>query len=127
MADIHRVYRNEPSLWEVDFEWQGFEWLESHDNENSVFAYMRKGRDPQDVMVVACNFTPLPRYQYRVGVPVGGLWREVLNTDSSLYTGSNVGNGGQLWALDEGWSGRPHSLCLTLPPLGAVYLKPGQK
>jgi 1,4-alpha-glucan branching enzyme len=126
VADLHRVYRAEPALYEVDFEWQGFEWLESHDNENSVFAYVRKARDPQDMLAVVCNFTPVPRYQYRVGVPMGGPWHEVLNTDSSLYTGGNVGNGGQVWALDEPWSGRPHSLCLTVPPLGAIYLKPGQ-
>jgi 1,4-alpha-glucan branching enzyme len=125
VADLQRVYRSHPALHEVDFDWHGFDWLESHDNENSVFAFLRKARDPRDMLAVVCNFTPVPRYEYRVGVPTGGPWREALNTDSSLYAGSNVGNGGQVWALDEAWAGQPHSLCLTLPPLGAVYLTPG--
>jgi 1,4-alpha-glucan branching enzyme len=125
LADLHRVYRGEPALHEVDFDWRGFEWLESHDNENSVFAFLRRAINPADLVVVACNFTPIPRYEYRVGVPTGGLWRELFNTDSSLYAGGNIGNGGQVWALDEPWAGQPHSLRLTLPPLGAVYFKPG--
>jgi 1,4-alpha-glucan branching enzyme len=125
VADLHHVYRSHPALWEVDFSWEGFDWLESHDNENSVFAFVRRGRDPSSMVVVVCNFTPVVRYEYRVGVPTGGPWREVLNTDSSLYAGSNVGNGGVVWALDEPWAGQSHSLCLTLPPLGALYLRPG--
>src|SRR5947209_9773212 len=125
VADLHRVYRSQSALHEVDFDWHGFEWLESHDNENSVFAFLRKGRDPHNMLTVVCNFTPVPRYDYRVGVPTGGPWREVLNTDSSRYAGGNVGNNGQVWARDEAWAGRPHSLCLTIPPLGAVYLTPG--
>jgi 1,4-alpha-glucan branching enzyme len=125
VADLHRLYRSEPSLYQVDFDWHGFEWLESHDNENSVFGFLRRGHEPSDVVVVACNFTPVPRYDYRLGVPSGGPWREVFNTDSSLYGGGNVGNAGRVWASDEPWAGRPHSLRLTLPPLGAVVLKPG--
>jgi 1,4-alpha-glucan branching enzyme len=125
VADLHRVYRSEPSLYEVDFDWHGFDWLESHDNENSVFAFLRKASNPSDVVAVVCNFTPVPRNEYRVGVPTGGPWRELFNTDSSLYAGGNIGNGGLVWAEDEPWAGQPHSLCLTLPPLAAVYLKPG--
>jgi 1,4-alpha-glucan branching enzyme len=125
VADLHRVYRSQPALHEVDFDWHGFQWLESHDNENSVFAFLRMARDPNNMLAVVCNFTPVPRYEYRVGVPTGGPWREVLNTDSSLYAGSNVGNGGHVWASDDAWAGQPHSLCLTLPPLGVVYLTPG--
>jgi 1,4-alpha-glucan branching enzyme len=125
MADLHRVYRSQPALYEVDFNWQGFDWLESHDNENSVFAFLRRGHNPEDIVVVVSNWTPVPRYDYRVGVPTGGPWRELFNTDSSLYAGGNVGNGGLVWALDEPWAGRSHSLCLTIPPLGAVFLKPG--
>jgi 1,4-alpha-glucan branching enzyme len=125
VADLQRAYRSHRALYEVDFDWQGFQWLESHDNENSVFAFLRRGRDPGDVVVVVCNFTPVPRTEYRVGVPTGGPWREFLNTDSSLYSGGNIGNGGQIWAEDESWAGQPHSLCLTLPPLGAIYLRPG--
>jgi 1,4-alpha-glucan branching enzyme len=125
VSDIQREYRSNPALYEVDFEWMGFQWLESHDNENSVFAFLRKGRDPNDVVVVVCNFTPVPRKEYLVGVPTGGPWREILNTDSSLYSGSDVGNGGVVWAEDKGKSGQPHTLSLTLPPLGALYFRPG--
>src|SRR6266496_144065 len=77
VADLHRVYKSEPALHEIDFDWHGFEWLESHDNENSVFAFLRKALDPNDLVAVACNFTPVPRYNYRVGVPTGGQWREL--------------------------------------------------
>jgi len=126
VADLHRVYRAQPALYEVDFDWRGFDWLESHDNENSVFAFLRHAQDPSTMLAVVCNFTPVPRYDYRVGIPFGGPWREVLNTDSSLYAGGNIGNGGVVWALDEPWAGQPHSLCLTLPPLAAVYLTPGR-
>jgi 1,4-alpha-glucan branching enzyme len=125
VADLHRVYRSNPALYEVDFEWQGFQWLESHDNENSVFAFLRRGHDMGQMLVVVCNFTPMPRIEYHVGVPTGGPWTEVLNTDSSLYAGGNIGNGGQVWATDEPWAGQPHCITLTIPPLGAVYLRPG--
>jgi 1,4-alpha-glucan branching enzyme len=125
VADLHRVYRAQPALYEVDFDWRGFDWLESHDNENSVFAFLRKALDPNNMLAVVCNFTPVPRYDYRVGVPTGGPWREVLNTDSSLYAGGNVGNAGAVWADDAPWAGQPHSLRLTLPPLAAIYLTPG--
>jgi 1,4-alpha-glucan branching enzyme len=125
VADLHRVYRAHPALYEVDFDWRGFDWLESHDNENSVFAFLRHAQDPNDMVAVACNFTPVPRYDYRVGVPTGGPWREFFNTDSSIYSGGNIGNGGLVWALDEPWAGQPHSLRLTLPPLAAIYLQPG--
>ncbi len=125
VADLQRLYRAEPALHEVDFDWRGFEWLESHDNENSVFAFLRRGHEPSDVVIVALNFTPVARYDYRVGVPTGGMWREVFNTDSSLYGGGNIGNNGHVWAIDEPWAGRPHCLSLNIPPLGAVMFKPG--
>jgi 1,4-alpha-glucan branching enzyme len=125
VSDLHRVYRSEPALFEVDFNWQGFDWLESHDNENSVFAFLRRGHRPDDVVVVVANWTPVPRYDYRVGVPTGGPWREIFNTDSGLYAGGNIGNGGMVWGEEQPWAGRSHSVCMTIPPLGAVYLKPG--
>src|ERR1700730_14501511 len=81
VADLHRVYRAHPALYEVDFDWHGFDWLESHDNENSVFAFLRHAQDPADMVAVVTNFTPVPRYAYRVGVPTGGPWREVLTHD----------------------------------------------
>ena len=124
VADLNRLYRAEGSLHQVDFDWRGFEWLESHDNENSVFAFLRRGLHPDDCLVVVCNFTPVPRERYSIGVPYGGGWREVLNTDAEMYGGGNIGNGGHVWAIDQPSAGRPHTLCLTVPPLGAVYLKP---
>jgi 1,4-alpha-glucan branching enzyme len=126
LADLQRLYRTEGALHQVDFDWFGFEWLESHDNENSVFAFLRRGHDPNDMIMVALNFTPMPRLEYRIGVPTGGPWREIFNTDSSLYGGGNMGNGGLVWADDTPRSGRRHSLSLTLPPLAAVLFKPGQ-
>jgi 1,4-alpha-glucan branching enzyme len=125
VADLHRVYRSELALHQIDFEWFGFEWLESNDNENSVFAFLRRTKDdPMNCVAVVCNFTPVPREGYSVGVPIGGRWRELLNSDSGLYGGTNIGNGGLVWARDEPWAGRNHRLVLTVPPLGAVYLKP---
>jgi 1,4-alpha-glucan branching enzyme len=124
VGDLNRLYRNQPALHQVDTAWTGFEWLVAQDNENSVFASLRRAADPADVVLVACNFTPVPRHDYAIGVPVGGPWRELLNTDAEIYGGSNLGNAGQVWASDESTHGRAHTLRLTLPPLGALYLKP---
>ncbi len=86
-------------------------------------AFLRRAKDPNDSMVVICNFTPVIREDYRIGVPTGGYYREVLNTDSECYGGSNVGNEGGEWAVPEPYAGRPYRLSLQLPPLGALYLK----
>lgn len=124
VSDLNRLYRNEPALHQVDFEWQGFDWLELHDWENSVLAYLRRGRDSREEIVVVCNFTPVPRLGYRVGVPHAGYYREIFNGDSEIYGGSNLGNAGGVHAEPIPHSGRPFSLSLTLPPLAAIYLKP---
>ncbi len=126
VADLNRVYRGEPALHQVDFDWHGFEWLAARDNENSVFAFLRRARVPDECVVVVANFTPVARLGYRVGVPSGGTWHEILNSDAALYGGSNVGNAGLAVADELPWSNQPYSLGLTLPPLGTVYLKPGQ-
>jgi 1,4-alpha-glucan branching enzyme len=123
VGDLNATYRAEGSLHEVDFEWQGFEWLELHDWENSVLAFMRRARDANDAVVVVCNFTPVVRDNYRIGVPSGGYYREILNTDAEHYGGSNVGNEGGVWARHEPHAGRPFHLELRLPPLGVLYLK----
>ncbi len=125
VADLNALYKAEPSLHQVDFDWQGFEWIELHDWENSVLAFLRRGKDGGDPVIVVCNFTPVVRQDYRVGVPDPGHYRELLNTDAGIYGGSNFGNGGGTWAHEGNWSGRPHHLSLNLPPLGAVYLKRG--
>jgi 1,4-alpha-glucan branching enzyme len=123
VCDLNRLYRSQPSLHQVDFDWQGYEWLELHDWENSVIAFMRRAREPRDAMVVVCNFTPVIRDGYRIGVPAGGFYQEVMNTDADYYGGSNVGNQGGVWSSPEPYAGRPHRLSLRLPPLGAVFLK----
>jgi 1,4-alpha-glucan branching enzyme len=124
VADINAVYRREPALHEVDFEGHGFEWIDCHNYEASIMAYMRKAKDPQDFVIVACNFTPVVRENYRLGVPHGGWYEEIFNSDSDHYAGSNVGNGGGLMADEQESHGRPFSLNLTLPPLGVTILKP---
>jgi 1,4-alpha-glucan branching enzyme len=123
VSDLNALYRSTPALYQVDFDWQGYEWLELHDWENSVIAFLRRARDPDDSVVVVCNFTPVVRENYRVGVPSAGYYREILNTDADIYGGSNAGNYGGAWAIHEPHAGRPFHLTLRLPPLGAVFLK----
>ena len=123
VGDLNALYRSDKALHEVDFEWQGFEWLDLHDWENSVLAFIRRARDSNDAVVVVCNFTPVVRYDYRIGVPSGGFYREILNTDSECYGGSNVGNEGGVWARHEQHGGRPFQVSLRIPPLGVLFLK----
>jgi 1,4-alpha-glucan branching enzyme len=125
VRDLNRVYRVEPALHQVDFEPAGFEWMDCSDAEQSVVVFVRRARDPRNLVLVACNFTPVPRHGYRVGVPVGGFYRELLNTDAGHYGGSNVGNAGGVRADPWPSGGQPWSVSLTLPPLGVVMLKPG--
>ncbi len=123
IRDLNALYIAEHALHQVDFDWQGYEWLELHDWENSVVAFLRRARDPEDAIVVVCNFTPVIRENYRIGVPSGGYYREILNTDADIYGGSNCGNHGGAWGIPESHAGRPFHLSLRLPPLGVVYLK----
>ena len=124
IRDLNRLYREEPALHRLDCDPAGFEWIEGGDAENNVFVYQRNGGEGTRPAVVVCNMSPIVREGYRIGVPHGGSWREVLNTDASIYGGSNQGNGGARRAWDEGWHGRPASLTLTLPPLGTIVLVP---
>jgi len=123
VRDLNHVYQELPALHQKDSDPDGFEWLELHDSQQSVLAYLRRGRDEERPVVVLCNFTPMARYDYRIGVPLPGYYRERVNTDAAMYGGSNVGNGGGVWAEDASSHGRPHSLRLTLPPLGTVMLE----
>ena len=123
VADLNAFYQSTPALYEVDFDRSGFEWIEGNDAETSVISFLRKSRDGAPVMVV-CNFTPQPRHNYIVGAPQGGFWRESLNSDAAIYGGSDVGNFGGVEAAPVGAQGRPHSLALTLPPLGVLFLEP---
>jgi 1,4-alpha-glucan branching enzyme len=123
VTDLNHIFSTEPALHEVDFQWQGFEWIDCNDADNSVLSFLRKGKTADDLIVVVTNATPVVREGYIVGVPRAGFYKEILNTDAVYYGGSNVGNaGGQNAAVDPR-QGRPFSLCLTLPPLAATYLK----
>ncbi|HUO81774.1 MAG TPA: 1,4-alpha-glucan branching protein GlgB [Gammaproteobacteria bacterium] len=123
VRDLNRLYRSEPAMHQIDFDYSGFEWIDCQDSQASVMSFLRHGRRPEDTLVFVCNFTPVPRYGYRIGVPHGGYWREILNSDASLYNGSNQGNDGGAQAWDEPMHGRPHCLSLTVPPLATVVFK----
>jgi 1,4-alpha-glucan branching enzyme len=124
LEQLNRVYCEEKALHEIEAEPAGFEWVDCNDTAASTVSLLRKGRKAEDTILVVCNFTPVPREQYRVGVPFGGYWRELLNSDASDYAGSGMGNKGGVQAEDIPAHGRPHSLSLMLPPLGALFLKP---
>ena len=123
MEQLNRLYRSERALHQLDNDPAGFEWVDCNDSAASVVSLLRKGKSPKDVVLVVCNFTPIPRVNYRVGVPIGGWWRELLNSDGKEYSGGGIGNSGGVMAETEPKHGRPFSLSLTLPPLGALFLK----
>jgi len=123
VGDIARLYRSEPALYELDFDAGGFEWVDCNDAMHSVVGYLRRGSSTEDVFLVSLNFTPLPHSGYRVGVPRGGNWIEVLNSDAAEYGGSGQGNLGAAEAELKSFHGRPYSLSITLPPLAAVIFK----
>jgi 1,4-alpha-glucan branching enzyme len=123
VKDLNQAYRRIPALHERDCESSGFEWIVADDDQQSVLVFLRRGRDESRPALVACNFTPVPRYGYRVGVPFPGTWQECLNTDAGIYGGANIGNGGSVSSSPEPSHGRPHSLSLTLPPLGTLILE----
>jgi 1,4-alpha-glucan branching enzyme len=123
VADLNRLYRDEPALHERDLDPAGFEWIDCNDAELSVISLLRKGKSADNIFLVACNFTPVPRPNYRIGAPCGGFWKEVLNSDATYYGGSGWGNMGGVEAVPIPLHGRSHSLTLTLPPLAALFLK----
>jgi len=127
LSDLNYFYRAEPALYELDINPSGFAWIDCNDSEASVLAFIRNGFSTETILVAVCNFTPVPRLGYQVGVPRGGWWQEVLNSDAQEYGGSGVGNRGGIQARDYECHGRPHCLELTLPPLGIVFLRsPGE-
>jgi 1,4-alpha-glucan branching enzyme len=123
ITDLNRLYRNEPALYERDFVPAGFEWVDCTDAGSSVISLLRKGKSTDEVVLIVCNFTPVPRPNYRIGVPYGGFWKEVLNSDATQYGGKGWGNLGGIEAVPIPLHGRTHSITLTLPPLAALYLK----
>ena len=122
-SDLNRLLASEPALHQVDFDWQGFEWVDANDSDNSVYSFIRRGKNPDELLIVILNATPVVRYGYHIGVPRPGHYEELLNTDAASYGGSNVGNLGGMNAGEHAWQGRRYSLALTLPPLAAVFLK----
>jgi 1,4-alpha-glucan branching enzyme len=125
VRDLNRLYRHEPALHENDFEESGFKWIDASDTDNSVLSFIRKARSSDEFILVICNFTPVPRAGYRIGVPKTGYYREILNSDAAYYWGSNVGNAGGQGTDDIPMHGHPQSLSLTLPPLATIMLKSG--
>jgi 1,4-alpha-glucan branching enzyme len=124
VRDLNRLHRTEPALHELDFDPAGFAWIDCADWEQSVLSFLRRAGDAADCVVVACNFTPVPRRAYRVGVPRPGFYREIVNTDAAVYGGGDVGNEGGVWAEPTPWQTQPHSILVTLPPLAVLFLKP---
>jgi 1,4-alpha-glucan branching enzyme len=122
-ADLNGIYRNEPALHQVDFDWHGFEWIDCNDSDSSVLSFLRRAKDPGDFILVVANFTPVQRDAYRVGVPEPGFYREILNTDAERYGGSNVGNLGGVHAEAIPWNNKPYSILLKIPALAVVYFK----
>jgi len=120
VRDLNTLYRSQPALYEIDYSFSGFEWIDIADVENSCISFLRRGADRADCIIFACNFTPVPRPNYSVGVPSPGFYREILNSDSEYYGGSNMGNAGGVMASAKKAHGRPHSISITLPPLAVV-------
>ncbi|MDH3556521.1 MAG: 1,4-alpha-glucan branching protein GlgB [Deltaproteobacteria bacterium] len=123
VKELNRTYRTEKALYELDFDPAGFEWIDCNDTQQSTLSLIRKSRSTSEIILVVLNFTPTPRYNYQVGVPREGLWQEILNSDAEEYGGSGHGNFGGIEAVPIEIHGRPYSLKLTLPPLGAVFFK----
>ena len=126
VSDLNRVYRSQPALYQVDFDSAGFEWIDCNDVEHSVISLIRKGRSRNDIIAVVCNFTPMTHFNYRIGVPQPGFWRELLNSDAREYGGSGQGNLGGVEAAPIPFHGRSYSVTITLPPLAAVFFKSSQ-
>jgi 1,4-alpha-glucan branching enzyme len=124
VRDLNRLYRDEPALHAHDFSGEGFEWIEASDSANSVLSFLRRGAGT--TLAVVCNFTPVPRHNYRVGVPDPGYYREIFNSDAEMFGGSNVGNSGGMMSEPIGYNNHYHSLSITLPPLAvAIFESPG--
>jgi 1,4-alpha-glucan branching enzyme len=127
VTDLNRLYRKESALYERDFDPAGFEWVDCTDTESSVISLLRNGKSTDEVVLAVCNFTPIPRPNYRIGVSRGGFWEEVLNSDATQYGGSGWGNLGGLTAVPIPLHGRAHSITLALPPLAALFFRhPGR-
>jgi 1,4-alpha-glucan branching enzyme len=119
--NLNHTYRDNSALFENDYVWNGFEWINSNDGENSIISFLRKGNGEEDIMLVVINFTPIVRYNYRVGVPKHNHWYEIMNSDAEEFGGSGIGNLGGFWSETIPWNNQQYSLNLTIPPLAALY------
>ncbi len=124
VRDLNHLYKNEPALYDNDFSNECFEWINFSDSEKSVISFIRKSKDNENILIFILNFTPVPRYDYRVAMQNGGYYEEILNSDAERYWGSNIGNYGKVLAEPVPWEGKEYSLNLSIPPLGAVILRP---
>ncbi|KXB04310.1 hypothetical protein AKJ49_02235 [candidate division MSBL1 archaeon SCGC-AAA382A03] len=122
VQDLNRLYKEEKALYEIDFDPKGLEWICS-DWENSILAFLRRGKSEDDLILSVFNFTPVPRHDYQIGIPKNGSWKELLNSDGEEYGGSDLGNLGGVKASATPKHGKDYSLSLTLPPLGALFFK----
>ena len=120
---LNKFYCDHKALWQVDFDWNGFQWIDCNDNENSVVSFIRKAEDPSDYIVAVCNFTPEVRHDYRIGVPEKGSYIEVFNSDDEAFGGSGVKNEGEIKTEDVKWHDRNQSILLTIPPMATIYLR----
>lgn len=123
VKDLNKLYLKETAFWEYDFSWEGFEWINGFDADSSTISFIRKGKKPDNYLIFICNFTPVPRYTHRIGVPQKGKYKEILNSDSYKYGGSNVINDGEILSEAIEWDGRQNSIELKIPPLGMVIIK----
>ena len=124
---LNKFYIEEPALYEVDFSWEGFQWIDFHDVDQSVVSFIRRASDPSAFVLTVANFTPVPREGYRLGVPAPGFYRELLNSDAACFGGGDLGNAGGRHSEPAPWQGRQHSILLTVPPLAVVFLKPDKE
>jgi 1,4-alpha-glucan branching enzyme len=124
VRDLNAAYLANPALWQIDFSHEGFRWLEPNDAANNALAFMRLATDEAHPVVCVANLSPVPREGYRLGVPLAGSWTEIVNTDSTFYGGSGLGNLGEVVAEKRAWHEQPYSLELTLPPLAVLWLRP---
>jgi 1,4-alpha-glucan branching enzyme len=127
VRDLNRAYRDEPALWELDFDPSGFYWIEPNDADSNIVVFARTSKDFERVLVCALNLSPAIRSSYRVGLPRAGKWKELVNTDSSYYGGTDTGNLGGVEAEPLPWHGQPYSAEITLPPLAALWLVPDER
>jgi len=122
VADLNKTYKGLPALWEQDHVPEGFSWIDANDADNNVFSFFRASQDGDRYVACVLNMSPVPRYRYRIGLPKGGNWQEVVNTDADVYGGSGIGNMGTVKAEEDPWHGLDYSALVTIPPLGALWL-----